>query len=110
MKKFLMALLSVLCVFAMAGCEGPEVERENMQAEIMRFEDMKFTQNHCDLYAENEWLKASIRQSLNSTAQTALEEFICRLVNSRLVSTKSDLYVEMLEAKDDLLKEKYGVE
>lgn len=38
-------------------------ERENMQAEIMRFEDMKFTQEHCDLYAENEFLKKSLQQA-----------------------------------------------
>lgn len=38
-------------------------ERENMQAEIMRFEDMKFTQEHCDLYAENEFLKKCLQQA-----------------------------------------------
>lgn len=49
-------------------------------------------------------------KSVKDAAQEALEAFICRLVNLRLVSTKGDLYVEMLELKDDLLKEKYGVE
>lgn len=48
-------------------------ERENMQAEIMRFEDMKFTQEHCDLYAENEWLKASLQQSVKDTAKEILQ-------------------------------------
>ena len=49
-------------------------------------------------------------KTVKEVAQEALETFICRLVNLRLVSTKGDLYVEMLELKDDLLKEKYGVE
>lgn len=37
-------------------------ERENMQAEILRFEDMKFTQKHCDLYSENETLKQWLKR------------------------------------------------
>lgn len=37
-------------------------ERENMQAEILRFEDMKFTQEHCDLYSENETLKQWLKR------------------------------------------------
>lgn len=49
-------------------------------------------------------------KTVKEAAQEAIETFICRLVNLRLVSTKGDLYVEMLELKDDLLKEKYGVE
>ena len=40
-----------------------------MQAEIMRFEDMKFTKEHCDLYKENEWLKASLQQAVKDTAK-----------------------------------------
>lgn len=48
-------------------------ERENMQAEIMRFEDMKFTQEYCDLYKENEWLKASLQQSVKDTAKEILQ-------------------------------------
>ena len=48
-------------------------ERENMQAEIMRFEDMKFTQEHCDLYKENEWLKASLQQAVKDTAKEILQ-------------------------------------
>ena len=48
-------------------------ERENMQAEIIRFEDMKFTQEHCDLYQENEWLKASLQKSVKDTAKEILQ-------------------------------------
>lgn len=35
MKKILMALLSVLCVFAMAGCDTTKVKRENLNSESM---------------------------------------------------------------------------
>ena len=44
------------------------------------------------------------------TAQETLENFICKIVNARLVNTNEDLYYELLEAKDSLLKDKYGVE
>ena len=47
-------------------------ERENMQAEILRFEDMKFTQEHCDLYKENEWLKECLQQAVKDTAKEIL--------------------------------------
>lgn len=59
---------------------------------------------------ETKVARRDIDEAVKDTAQEALEAFICKLVNSRLVSTKDDLYVEMLETKDDLLKEKYGVE
>ena len=66
-------------------------ERENMEREIFGLEEEK-------------------RQAVKDTAQEALEAFICRLINARLVGTKDDLYDEMLEAKDYLLQTKYGVE
>ena len=75
-------------------------ERENMQAEIMRFEDMKFTQEHCDLYKENEWLKASLQQVVKDTAKEIYE-----------------IAVDYYDGKDidgawffGALKEHYGVE
>lgn len=36
----------------------------SQNAEIERLNDMKFTQEHCDLYKENEWLKAEIKREL----------------------------------------------
>lgn len=48
--------------------------------------------------------------AVKDTAIECLEQFICRLVNARLVGVNDDLYYELLETKDDLLKEKYGVE
>ena len=62
------------------------------------------------LSVQRAYWEKQVQQAVKDTAQEALEAFICKLVNSRLVSTKDDLYVEMLETKDDLLKEKYGVE
>ena len=53
--------------------------------------------------------KATLREQVKELPTKVLEEFICSLVNRRLVSTKDDLYYELLEAKDDLLKEKYGM-
>ena len=103
-------------------------ERENMQAEILRFEDMKFTQEHCDLYSENEtlkqwlkrsnadleynknWSKIQTKQSVKDTAKEALEKFIIRLIDLRLVGVNDDMYYELLEVKDWLLKEYYNVE
>lgn len=57
-----------------------------------------------------EWEYRLVEKTKKQTAQSVLEEFICKLVNLRLVSTREDMYYELLEAKDDLLKEKYGVE
>lgn len=36
-------------------------------------------------------------------SKEALEQFICELVNSRVVGVNDDLYYELLEAKDELL-------
>ena len=44
----------------------------------------------------------------NETAQEVLEEYICEIVNARLCSTNDDLYYELVELKDDLLKRNYG--
>ena len=54
---------------------------------------------------ERERLCGKVR---NETAQDVLEQFICEIVNARLCSTNDDLYYELLELKDDLLKKNYG--
>ena len=36
-----------------------------LQSENERLNDMKFTQEHCDLYKENEWLKAELKRDLS---------------------------------------------
>ena len=45
---------------------------------------------------------------VQETAKNVLEGYICKLVNARLVGVNDDLYYELLEAKEDLLNEKYG--
>ena len=82
-------------------------ERENMQAEILRFEDMKFTQEHCDLYSENEtlkqwlkrlnayleneknWSKIQTKQAVKDTAN-----YYCNLVVEKLLGFKRDGILE----------------
>ena len=70
---------------------------------------------HCEIICNVDCIKygkaikeAGYRKE-SDTARECLEQFICRHVNARLVGVNDDLYYELLEAKDDLLKEKYGV-
>ena len=63
-----------------------------------------------DREQEKKWCKIKIKQVVEDTAEEALEQFICKIVNENLVYIKDDLYDELLLAKDELLKEKYGVE
>jgi chromosome segregation ATPase len=82
---------------------------DELTKQLVTMEEQRDNQAYIaeDLIQEkHRWTEHAVKD----TAQEALEAFICKLVNSRLVSTKDDLYVEMLETKDDLLKEKYGVE
>ena len=62
----------------------------------------------CKGMCENFYRKGYRKES--DAARECLEQFICRLVNDRIVGVNDDLYYELLEAKDDLLKEKYAVE
>jgi hypothetical protein len=72
--------------------------------------------------AEIEWLKNFIdfktanvmcdkckEQAVKDAAKDSLEEFVCAMVNMEYVGVNDDLYYQMLELKDTLLKEKYGV-
>ena len=38
------------------------------KTEIERLNDMKFTQEHCNLYEENEWLKVELKHQINENA------------------------------------------
>lgn len=38
------------------------------KAKIERLNDMKFTQEHCNLYEENEWLKVELKHQINENA------------------------------------------
>ena len=81
-------------------------ERENMEREILAL--------HKDLYDSKQKMMVyhinEIDKAVKDTAKEALEQFIIKLIDLRLVSTKGDMYYEFLETKDYLLKEKYGVE
>lgn len=88
------------------GYDEGESEVARLKDELGRYAKM-FDDG---IVVTKEWHDKEVRQAVKNTAQTALEKFICRLVNARLVGVNDDLYVELLETKDDLLKEKYGVE
>jgi chromosome segregation ATPase len=96
-------------------------ERENMQAEILRFEDMKFTQEHCDLYSENEtlkqwlqrlnadleneknWGKIQTKQAVKDTAKE-IYDYIKSIEEHGLPTSCVGEWVK------NRLKERYGVE
>lgn len=63
---------------------------------------------------ENKSFEEELRKLLTEhdreVAETMLETFICKLIDLRLISVNDDMYYEMLEIKDDLLKEEYGAE
>lgn len=94
-------------------------ERENMQAEILRFEDMKFTKEHCNLYEENEALKQWLKR-LNADLEYEKNWGKQQLKQSVKDTAKEicDLILEYWEKKQfvecDWLRvaiaEKYGVE
>ncbi len=83
-----------------------ESEKSELQKQVDELRASREIQIN-ELHEQHAIVAETIKQD---TAQNVLEEFICRLVNSRLVGVNDDLYVELLETKDDLLKEKYGVE
>lgn len=81
-------------------------ENKRLTEEVQAWKDGDVKKNAFHLHiVENE--KKLTRMN---TASDALEQFIVKLINLRLVRTESDMYHEMIEAKDDLLKERYGVE
>ena len=71
-------------------------ERENMQAEILSFEDMKFTQEHCYLYSENETLKQWLKR-LNADLENEK--------NWGKIQTKQAVEERTKEIFDELLKD-----
>ena len=49
-----------------------------LQSENERLNDMKFTQEHCDLYEENEWLKDVLKQYMDG--ELINEDVFCQQV------------------------------
>jgi hypothetical protein len=72
----------------------------HLQAENDRLNDMKFTQEHCDLYKENEWLKAELKRELaeheefTQKAKAEIESLKCN-------SYKTSWKAKFLEAKKE---------
>ncbi len=85
----------------------------HLQEENDRLNDMKFTQEHCDLYKENEWLKAELKRELaeheefTQKAKADIESLKC---NSYKTSWKAKFLeakaeVERLTEENAILKE-----
>ena len=49
-------------------------------------------------------------EKLKDTAKEALEQFICECLDEHIVGVNDKEYMQMLELKDDILRECYGVE
>jgi hypothetical protein len=91
-------------------------ERENMQAEIMRFEDMKFTQEHCNLYEENEalkqWLKrlnADLEYEKNWGKQQT-EQAVKDTAKEIFEWLEKHCFFNGFEIVETYFRERYGVE
>ena len=84
---------------------------QELQIENERLNDMKFTQEHCDLYKENEWLKASLRQTVKDTAKQCndfIHALICKY--NAYIDSKDGAYENMHKEANEFTKEKFGVE
>lgn len=107
-----------------------------LQNENERLNDMKFTQEHCDLYKESEWLKAELKKELSeheeftkkakAEIERLTEEFRVHkkaMVKQVVKDTAKEIYTQVLEWLpvgedysvfihniEQWLKEKYGVE
>lgn len=59
-----------------AEIERLSEENENLKADILRYEDMEFTEKHCDLYGENETLKHWLKRlnAENEALQKQVDE------------------------------------
>jgi len=58
---------------------------------------------------ENELRNLLVKHD-KEVVETALETVVCRLIDLRLINVNGDMYCEMLEVKDCLIKEKFDVE
>ena len=81
-----------------------------LQSENERLNDMKFTQEHCDLYKENEWIKAELKKELaehEEFTQKAKAE-IERLTEER--NKYKELYETMYRKWSDLSDKEFTCE
>lgn len=86
-----------------------------LQNENERLNDMKFTQEHCDLYKENEWLKAELKRELaeheeftkkaKAEIERLTEELNLALDIKETISGIGAKTTELLSENENLLKE-----
>ena len=86
--------------------EAKDLRRENTELQKQIDEFVKIAR-----VSDTKKLVCDIKeQAVKDTATGSLEQFVCAMVNMEYVGVNDDLYYQMLELKDTLLKEKYGVE
>jgi hypothetical protein len=90
--------------------EIEEMARTIREIEILDLRPDVAPANEVEARIEAETLYNAGYRKESETAKNTLEDFICRIVNARLAHVNDDLYYELLELKDELLNEKYGVE
>ena len=87
---------------------------DELTKENERLADLEFTQEHCDLYKENEYLKECLvlskAQAVKAAVPLAIQRFINQLDIDGIVKYGSDLYEKLKETKKFVLKRYYGVE
>ncbi len=71
---------------------------DELTKENERLSDLEFTQEHCDLYKENEWLKDMLRQYMNG--EIVNEDIFCQQVEDMKQLRKYivDKFAEMLKS------------
>ena len=83
------------------------------KAEIERLNDMKFTQEHCNLYEENEWLKVELKHQIGQNTELqkevdelkkwlGMKEHYIGLIENRLKQSVKDTAKEMIEEIDNM--------
>lgn len=71
-------------------------------AEIERLNDMKFTQEHCNLYKENEWLKVELKHQIgqNTELQKQVDEFTVKVKSFEMTDLCKGAYIEQLKEEN----------
>jgi hypothetical protein len=106
--KLLKSVFDMGCAFKMLALQKEASDWELKYLNEKR--DFGYAQEQIGRFiVQVDLLKKELAKKESDTARECLEQFICRLVNARLVGVNDDLYCELLELKDDLLNEKYEV-
>lgn len=84
-----------------------DILHEWVERETAYLNEIAELKKKIDIFEESHYL--TYERGKKESAKEVLEQFICDIVNAKLVHTNDDMYYELLELKDELLK-KYGVE